>query len=364
MKRNLILISSIFLSILFILLAGNVITIGEKIYELTGVKYIEYGFYALIFIFFVWIIIIPFVRLHHTPTFPKLQISDEEELDEEKQIAKLTKFSKKLSNNLYYLPEEERQQHKETFLAEVKEYYNADDLKQIVQKELEERYKKVKSHIHEWAKTEFLITTISQSSRIDAIASLVINFRMIGDLIRCSGFRPTNQQLFYQYCRILATSLFSYYLSDGISSLANSADGAADGVADGIADADLDTFSEAGFLGSISSMKLTGLVSGSLIGGTLNTLLTLRIGYVTLTYLKSGSKALEGKNGIKVRRRAMLQAATDFLSIAKETGSNMTEQSYKIITDKVDELLHGKKEESADQEANGDVATASETSPA
>ena len=214
-------------------------------------------------------------------------------------------------------------------------------MKQIVQKELDERYKKVRSHIHEWAKTEFLITTISQSSRIDAIASLVINFRMIGDLIRCSGFRPTNQQLFYQYCRILATSLFSYYLSDGISNLA---DGSGT-LADSVADADLDTFSEAGFLGSISTLKLSGLVSSSLLTGSLNTLLTLRIGYVTLTYLKSGSKALAGKNGIKVRRRAMLNAATEFLSIAKETGTNMTEQSYKVITDKVEELLHGKKEE-------------------
>ena len=333
MKRNLILISAIFLSILFILLAGNVITIGEKIYELTGVKYLEYAFYLLILILFVAVIIVPFVRLHHTPTFPQLQISEEEELDEDKQIAKLT-------NNLYYLPEEERQQHKETFLAEVKQYYNADDLKQIVQKELDERYKKVRSHIHEWAKTEFLITTISQSSRIDAIASLVINFRMIGDLIRCSGFRPTNQQLFYQYCRILATSLFSYYLSDGIS---NFVDGSGT-LADSVADADLDTFSEAGFLGSISTLKLSGLVSSSLLTGSLNTLLTLRIGYVTLTYLKSGSKALAGKNGIKVRRRAMLNAATEFLSIAKETGTNMTEQSYKVITDKVEELLHGKKE--------------------
>ena len=234
MKRNLILISAIFLSILFILLAGNVITIGEKIYELTGVKYLEYGFYAVILILFVAVIIVPFVRLHRTPTFPQLQISDEEEMDEDLQIAKLTKFSKKLSNNLYYLPEEERQQHKEAFLAEVKQYYNADDLKQIVQKELDERYRKVKSHIHEWAKTEFLITTVSQSSRIDAVSSLVINFRMIGDLIRCSGFRPTNQQLFYQYCRILATSLFSYYLSDGISSMTDSADAA---TADGLVDA-------------------------------------------------------------------------------------------------------------------------------
>ena len=78
MKRNLILISAIFLSILFILLAGNVITIGEKIYELTGVKYLEYGFYAVILILFVAVIIVPFVRLHRTPTFPQLQISDEE----------------------------------------------------------------------------------------------------------------------------------------------------------------------------------------------------------------------------------------------------------------------------------------------
>ena len=93
MKRNLILITAIFLSILFILLAGNVITIGEKIYELTGVKYLEYGFYLLVLLLFVGVIIIPFVRLHHTPTFPQLQISEEEELPEDKQIAKLTKFS-------------------------------------------------------------------------------------------------------------------------------------------------------------------------------------------------------------------------------------------------------------------------------
>ena len=69
MKRNLILISAIFLSILFILLAGNVITIGEKIYELTGVKYLEYGFYAVILILFVAVIIVPFVRLHYFRTF-------------------------------------------------------------------------------------------------------------------------------------------------------------------------------------------------------------------------------------------------------------------------------------------------------
>lgn len=113
MKRNLFLIATVFLSILFILLAGNVITIGEKIYELTGMKYIEYGFYLVILLLFVYVIIVPFAKLHHTPTFPKLQVSDDEELDEARQIDKLTKFSKKLSNNLYYLPEDERQQHKE-----------------------------------------------------------------------------------------------------------------------------------------------------------------------------------------------------------------------------------------------------------
>ena len=96
MKRNLFLIATVFLSILFILLAGNVITIGEKIYELTGVKYIEYGFYLVILLLFVYVIIVPFAKLHHTPTFPKLQVSDDEELDEARQIDRLTKFSKKL----------------------------------------------------------------------------------------------------------------------------------------------------------------------------------------------------------------------------------------------------------------------------
>ena len=337
MKRNLFLIAAIFLSVLFILLAGNVITIGEKIYELTGVKYLEYGFYGLILLLFVYVIIVPFIRLHHTPVFPVLSIPEEGDVDEQTQIKKLTKFSKKLSNNLYYLPEEQRPAHKESFLSEVEGYYNADDLKRIVQKELDERYKRIRSRIHEWSKTEFLITTVSQSGRVDAIASMVVNFRMIADLIRCSGFRPTHRQLFQQYCRILATSLFSYYISDGLDGLAH-ADSAADGVAD-----NLDNFSEAGFLGSISSIKLSGLVSTSLIDGALNTLLTLRIGYVTLAYLKSGSEELRGKKGVKVRRRAMLSAATDFLSIAKETGNEVTAQSYQMVTDKIEHMLFGKK---------------------
>ncbi len=338
MKRNLFLIATIFLCVLFILLAGNVITIGEKIYELSGIKYLEYGFYVLVLALFFYVIIVPFIRLHHTPTFPVLSIPDEEDADEQEQIRKLTKFSRKLSKNLYYLPEEQRPSHKEAFLAEVDGYYNADDLKRIVQKELDGRYSQIKSRIHEWSKTEFLITTVSQSGRVDAIASLAINFRMIADLIRCSGFRPTHRQLFRQYCRILATSLFSYYISDGLETLGN-ADAAVDGAAD------LDTFSEAGFLGSISSIKLSGLVSTSLIDGALNTLLTLRIGYVTLAYLKSGSEELKGKKGVKVRRRAMLSAANDFLTIAKETGNEVTSQSYKFITDKIESMLHGKKEE-------------------
>jgi len=338
MKRNLFLIAAIFLSVLFILLAGNVITIGEKIYELTGIKYLEYGFYVLVFALFFYVILVPFIRLHHTPTFPVLSLPDEEDMDEQKQIRKLTKFSKKLSNNLYYLPEEERDSHKEAFLSEVDRYYNAEDLKRIVQKELDERYSRIKSRIHEWSKTEFLITTVSQSGRLDAIATLVINFRMISDLIRCSGFRPTNRQLFRQYCRILATSLFSYYISDGLESL-SSADSAVDGIS-----GDIDTFSEAGFLGSISSIKLTGVVSNSLIDGALNTLLTLRIGYVTLAYLKSGSEELKGKKGVKVRRRAMLSAAKDFLTIAKETGNEVTSQSYKFVTDKIEGMLHTKVE--------------------
>ena len=59
-------------------------------------------------------------------------------------------------------------------------------------------------------------------------------------------------------------------------------------------------------------IKIPGIVIGAALDGTVNALMTLRIGYVTRAYLQQGSKALKGvHNKRAVKRQAMLDAVTN-----------------------------------------------------
>ena len=57
-------------------------------------------------------------------------------------------------------------------------------------------------------------------------------------------------------------------------------------------------------------IKIPGVVVGSALDGTVNALMTLRIGYITRTYLQQGEQAL---TGIRNKRVAKLQAMKDAL---------------------------------------------------
>ena len=74
MKRNLIIIVSIFIGVFVLMLTSDIITIGEKLAHVTHQPYVEYGFYLLILLVFAYLIILPIYKLHHAPTFPKLTI--------------------------------------------------------------------------------------------------------------------------------------------------------------------------------------------------------------------------------------------------------------------------------------------------
>lgn len=52
MKRNLLIITLLFLGSFVILLLGNIIIIGEKIASLSQVAWAEYAFYTLILVVF------------------------------------------------------------------------------------------------------------------------------------------------------------------------------------------------------------------------------------------------------------------------------------------------------------------------
>ena len=187
----------------------------------------------------------------------------------------------------------------------------------------------INRRIIEWAKSVFMITAISQNGRLDTVSVLYMNYKMIEDVIIASGFRPTRQQQFRQYVNILVTSLMTFVASEvfkdmgsvaPFESLADpSSDAASDidlsDAADDGADVDPDDIAHTvtgrtGYLSILSGVKIPAVVKGSICDGIVNSLMTLRIGYVTRNYLVDGMNSL---NGIKAKRKAKRAAVKEAL---------------------------------------------------
>ena len=321
MKRTLVTLGVSLALVTVILLAGNVIVIGDKLAVASPV--FAWVFYGLLAVALLWLVVIPTCRILFAKPFPKLSVDAAAE-DTPELRKELKAFARSLADNLGDLPAEDASARRSELLAQLDRFYDVAELRGIIQGELDRRFAKAQEHIHQWAKTVFLVTTVSQVGRIDAITSLVINCRMIADVIRCSGYRPTWGQLGKQYARILATSLFSYYLSDALDKV--------------------EVDPEMLQLKALSNMPLVGTVTKSLVDGTANTLLSLRIGHVTLAYLREGAQALSGKSGAKVRRRAMLDAVKSFLVLSRDT----TISGLSLMGQKLDAWINGEKEQPAE----------------
>ena len=350
MKRNLLIITLLFLGSFVILLLGNVIIIGEKIASLSHVAWAEYAFYALILVVFYVVVIRPVVRVHRAPQIPALSI------DGEGNTAQLVAFGHELADNCNYIPKDKscpelRKLHQQRLREDLERYATSkEELVQIISEELKLRIEGgelketsgphiedmysvriigINRRIIEWAKSVFMITAISQNGKLDTVSVLYMNYKMIEDVIMASGFRPTRQQLFRQYVNILVTSLMTFVASEvfkdmgsvaPFGSLADQSSDAAsdidisDASVDG-ADVDLDDIGDTvsgdtGFLSILSNVKIPGVVIGSICDGIVNSLMTLRIGYVTRNYLIDGMNSL---NGIKAKRKAKRAAVKEAL---------------------------------------------------
>ena len=345
MKRNLLIITLLFLGSFVILLLGNIIIIGEKIASLSHVAWAEYAFYALILVVFYVVVIRPVVRVHRAPQLPALSI------DGEWNAAQLVAFGHKLADNCNYIPKDKscpelRKLHQQRLREDLERYATSrEELVQIISEELKLRIEGgelketsgprtedmhsvriigINRRIIEWSKSVFMITAISQNGKLDTVSVLYMNYKMIEDVIMASGFRPTRQQLFRQYVNILVTSLMTFVASEvfkdmgsvaPFGSLADQSSDAAsdidisDASVDG-ADVDLDDIGDTGFLSILSNVKIPGVVIGSICDGIVNSLMTLRIGYVTRNYLIDGMNSL---NGIKAKRKAKRAAVKEAL---------------------------------------------------
>lgn len=342
MRRNLFIIVGFFLGVLALLVTGNIIIVGEKIAQVTHLWWTEYVFYALVLLLVCYYILFPIIRIHRAPQIPALNIQGEGDAEQ------LMAFGKTLAKHCAYLSDENtklnekqqmsvRKEHQQQLLQSLATHANDEaQLREIIQAELDLRFKGdkelgvlgVNGRIREWAKSVFMITAISQNRYFDSVSVMYLNLRMIYDIVLASGFRPSNRQLFRMYGSILTTALITYAVSEALTSTPSVApfdfgdlDSTAEAAGDDVADIDPDDVDLSEQLSDseglsvysiLRRIKIPGVVVGAALDGTINALMTLRIGYITRTYLQQGAKALKGiQNKRTVKRQAMVEAMTN-----------------------------------------------------
>ncbi len=150
------------------------------------------------------------------------------------------------------------------------------------------------------------------------------------------------------YACILTTALITYAMSEALTSVGSVSpfdfgdlDHSADAATDAVGGVDLD---DVGFDDQLADtdglsvysilrrVKIPGVVVSSALDGTVNALMTLRIGYIMRTYLQKGPKALSGfKNKRSVKLQAMKDALKNIPSVIVSGSSIVGKRTSKLL---------------------------------
>ena len=144
------------------------------------------------------------------------------------------------------------------------------DIKKIVKEELDIRFKFAKKEILKFAGVSFASTAVSQNSTIDTLSVLMINCKLIHRIILSTGFRPDIKQTLRIYVNVIFSAFFAHISQYGVDQTA--------------------TILMKTFVGGVKNIPGVEIVAGSVIDGTINAVMTLRVGFLTISYLKKGAK--------------------------------------------------------------------------
>lgn len=157
----------------------------------------------------------------------------------------------------------------------------------------EEKHKKLKGQVKESAKVSLLMTTVSQNGSIDIIANTAITFKLISQLVKTAGYRPTLPQLLRLYSSVITTSLI-------VSSV----------------DEVIDNLDLSGMLGNAGVGAICKIFQ-PLANGAANAYTCMRVGYATITYLECGSKSYN-RDKSTIRKTVAKEARRDLIPVMKE----------------------------------------------
>jgi hypothetical protein len=171
--------------------------------------------------------------------------------------------------------------------------------------------------VRQMASTVFLTTAVSQSGRLDALLVLMAQSRMIWRIAHLYYQRPSVRELAHLYSNVAATAFVAGELDDlelhqMIQPVAAGSLGAMTGVIPGF-------------------QVMTSIVVNSLLSGSANAFLTLRVGLIAKGYCGS----LVAQPRAKMRRSATTEAARMLSGIVKESGARVRDAIWKDIKQKL-----------------------------
>jgi hypothetical protein len=252
-------IAAVFFMILIIV--SSVLELGERLNRIN--KYLEYAFYGVSAILFSILFLRPLALIIFSPSF-----SLDELFSEEENAKKNYSMYKKVGRNLLdenYISDEDKTAINEA-MSDVMQ------LKLTLARIFDETIKKeLNKMIITHAETVFLSTAISQNGKLDAIAVISINLKLIKNLVLKCGFRPSYYSLGKLSVNVLSTAIIAESLEDMNFS---------------------ELFPSTG-VNTLSEIPILKTVTGSFAQGVGNALLSLRVGIITRNYLFMNIKGLK-----------------------------------------------------------------------
>ncbi|MBU1093672.1 MAG: YcjF family protein [Firmicutes bacterium] len=261
-----------FILLFLLMLLSSVLNVGDRLTTIS--PYLAYGFYGLAVIL-VWLLIIrPVNIIMFSPSF-----SVETTLDEatRKNYLVYKRVAKRLIALDTFPPEEE----KKLLAAMGSSILLREALNETFNKHIKKEMNQV---IRRNAKTVMISTAISQNGRLDFFTVVVVNIKMIKELVVMCGFRPSFKNL-----AKLTTNVFTTAL-----------------IAEGLENMDIGDLLPTSTVNAIGDIPFIKPVVSSVAQGMGNALLTLRIGIVARKFLFSDAKEITKE---EIRRTALLEAA-------------------------------------------------------
>ena len=241
--------------------------IFKEAYEFN--KYVGYGAGVLLLILYVFLFIIPLIKIKGKPQF-KTDITQYNILNNKRHNAKLRNELAEQIIDLYKSSEGSSfySDDKVDKLDKAVSSKNKEDIKNILSDIYKSDIKKAASNIIIKSSTKSAaFAALSQSSMLDAALVSATNIQLIKDLVYLYGFRPNESNMFKIVTRVLNGALLSYGIGEAQMGgvIVKSIGGSLDKIP---------------VLGPILSTALDSTIQGLADG-----LITALIGYKTISYL-------------------------------------------------------------------------------